>query len=46
MHNQIDNFTTQSVGQSQQEVLLQKTYGLLAWSFLPTAAGAFLMHGG
>lgn len=42
MHNQIDNFTTQSVGQSQQEVLLQKTYGLLAWSFLPTAAGAFL----
>ncbi|EGK08981.1 Bax inhibitor-1 family protein [Kingella kingae] len=42
MHNQMDNFTTQSVGQSQQEVLLQKTYGLLAWSFLPTAAGAFL----
>lgn len=42
MHNQMDNFTTQSVEQSQQEVLLQKTYGLLAWSFLPTAAGAFL----
>lgn len=40
----MDNMTTHSHSTqvSSQEVVLQKTYGLLALSFLPCAAGAFV----
>lgn len=36
------HYGTQELDLTSGEVLLQKTYGLLAWSFLPAAAGAFL----
>ena len=40
-------FTRTGSAVSPQEELLQKTYGLLAWSFVPCAAGAFvgMMYG-
>ena len=41
------DFTRTGSAVSPQEELLQKTYGLLAWSFVPCAAGAFvgMMYG-
>lgn len=41
MDNQVYDYTQNGTSVQSQEVLLQKTYGLLAWSFLPCAAGAF-----
>lgn len=42
MQNDIQDYTQTGTSVSSQEVLLQKTYGLLALSFLPAAAGAFV----
>ncbi len=41
MDNQIRDYTNIGTELESQEVVLQKTYSLLAWSFLPCAAGAF-----
>lgn len=41
MDNQVYDYTQAGNAVQSQEVLLRKTYGLLAWSFLPCAAGAF-----
>ena len=47
MSYDIKDFTRTGSAVSPQEELLQKTYGLLAWSFVPCAAGAFvgMMYG-
>ena len=42
MSHDVQDFTKFTDAVSTQQVLLQKTYQLLAWSFLPCAAGAFL----
>ncbi|SSY70787.1 Bax inhibitor-1 family protein [Alysiella crassa] len=41
MDNQIQDYQNIGTEVQSQEVILQKTYSLLAWSFLPCAAGAF-----
>ncbi|MCG7657366.1 Bax inhibitor-1 family protein [Wielerella bovis] len=41
MNNDVRDFTQMGTEVSQQETLLRKTYGLLAWSFVPCAAGAY-----
>ena len=47
MSYDVKDFTRTGSAVSPQEELLQKTYGLLAWSFVPCAAGAFvgMMYG-
>nr|WP_314271110.1 Bax inhibitor-1 family protein [uncultured Kingella sp.] len=47
MSYDVKDFTRTGSAVSTQEELLQKTYGLLAWSFVPCAAGAFvgMMYG-
>ena len=47
MSYDVKDFTRTGRAVSPQEELLQKTYGLLAWSFVPCAAGAFvgMMYG-
>lgn len=42
MENKMQDFTRYGGEVSSQETLLRKTYGLLALSFLPCAAGAFV----
>lgn len=41
MDNQVQDYQNIGTEVQSQEVILQKTYSLLAWSFLPCAAGAF-----
>ena len=47
MSYDVKDFSRTGSAVSPQEELLQKTYGLLAWSFVPCAAGAFvgMMYG-
>ena len=47
MSYDVKDFTRTGSAVSPQEELLQKIYGLLAWSFVPCAAGAFvgMMYG-
>lgn len=42
MQNDMQNYASTGTDVSTQEALLQKTYNLLALSFLPAAAGAFV----